>query len=78
MPHIIVTDWQMPVMSGIELCRALRATEWGQQLYLIMLTGLDTEEEVVQAFEAGVDDYVTKPVDDRAIRARMRAALHYV
>lgn len=78
MPHIIVTDWQMPVMNGIDLCRALRSTEWGQQIYLIMLTGLDADEEVVQAFEAGVDDYVTKPVDERAVRARMRAALHYV
>jgi len=78
MPHIIVTDWQMPVMDGIELCRALRATEWGQSIYLIMLTGIDAEEEVIQAFEAGVDDYVTKPVNERAVRARMRAALHYV
>jgi two-component system, cell cycle response regulator len=78
MPHIIVTDWQMPVMNGIDLCRALRATEWGQSIYLIMLTGIDAEEEVIQAFEAGVDDYVTKPVNERAVRARMRAALHYV
>ena len=78
MPHIIVTDWRMPVMDGIDLCRALRATEWGQSIYLIMLTGIDAEEEVIQAFEAGVDDYVTKPVNERAIRARMRAALHYV
>lgn len=78
LPQIVVTDWLMPVMDGIELTRALRATDWGQSMYVIMLTGVDTEEEVVQAFEAGVDDYVTKPVNMRSLRARMRAALHYV
>ncbi|MGF1548630.1 MAG: diguanylate cyclase, partial [Thiotrichales bacterium] len=78
MPQIVITDWLMPVMDGLELCRALRATSWGQSMYVIMLTGVESEHEVVQAFEAGVDDYVTKPVDVRALRARMRAALHYV
>jgi two-component system cell cycle response regulator len=78
MPQIVVTDWLMPVMDGLEFCRALRATEWGQSMYVIMLTSLETEAEIVDAFEAGVDDYVTKPVNVRALRARMRAALHYV
>ena len=78
MPQIVVTDWMMPVMNGLELCRALRATDWGQSMYVIMLTGIDAEEEIVEAFEAGVDDYVTKPVNIRALSARMRAAQHYV
>jgi diguanylate cyclase (GGDEF)-like protein len=78
MPQIVITDWLMPVMDGLEFCRALRATEWGQSMYVIMLTGLEAESEIVDAFEAGVDDYVTKPLNVRALRARMRAALHYV
>jgi len=78
MPQVVVTDWMMPVMDGLEFCRALRATEWGQSMYVIMLTGVDSEEEIVRAFEAGVDDYVTKPINLRSLRARMRAALHYV
>ncbi len=78
MPQIVVTDWMMPGMNGLELCRALRATEWGQTIYVIMLTGVEAEDEVVAAFEAGVDDYVTKPVNFRALRARLRAAWHYV
>ena len=78
MPQIIITDWLMPVMDGLDLCRALRATDWGQSMYLIMLTGVETEEKIVEAFEAGVDDYVSKPVNPRALNARMRAALHYV
>ena len=56
-PQIVITDWLMPGLSGLELTRALRATEWGQTIYLIMLTSLDTEEEVSEAFEAGVDDF---------------------
>jgi len=78
MPQVVVTDWLMPVMDGLELCRALRATQWGQSMYVIMLTGQEDEERIVAAFEAGVDDYVTKPVNVRAINARMRAAFHYV
>jgi diguanylate cyclase (GGDEF)-like protein len=78
MPQIVITDWMMPVMDGLEFCRALRVTDWGQSMYVIMLTGMEADEEIVQAFEAGVDDYVTKPVNIRALRARMRAALHYV
>jgi diguanylate cyclase (GGDEF)-like protein len=78
MPQIVITDWLMPVMDGLEFCRALRATDWGQSMYVIMLTGVETEEKIVEAFEAGVDDYVAKPVNIRALNARMRAALHYV
>ncbi|WP_291994559.1 diguanylate cyclase [Candidatus Accumulibacter sp. ACC003] len=78
MPQIVITDWLMPVMDGLEFCRALRATDWGQSMYVIMLTGEETEETIIEAFEAGVDDYVPKPLNARALSARMRAALHYV
>ncbi len=77
-PQIIITDWLMPVMDGIQFCRTLRTMNWGQSMYVIMLTGVETEEQIVEAFEAGVDDYVTKPVQPRALNARMQAARHYV
>ena len=77
LPQIVITDWLMPVMDGLEFCRALRATDWGQSMYVIMLTGAETDEKLIQAFEAGVDDYITKPVNMRALGARMRAAQHY-
>lgn len=77
-PQIVITDWLMPVMDGIELCSALRATDWGQSMYVIMLTGEETDDKIIEAFEAGVDDYLIKPVNVRALTARMRAALHYV
>jgi two-component system cell cycle response regulator len=78
MPQIVITDWRMPVMDGLEFCRALRATDWGQSMYVVMLTGEEDDEKIIEAFEAGVDDYLTKPVHVRALSARMRAALHYV
>jgi diguanylate cyclase (GGDEF)-like protein len=77
LPHIVITDWIMPVMNGLELTQSLRATEWGQNLYVIMLTSIEDEEEVIKAFDAGVDDYITKPINIRAFRARLRAAWHY-
>jgi diguanylate cyclase (GGDEF)-like protein len=78
MPQIVIIDWLMPEMDGLEFCRAMRATDWGQSMYVIMLTGVETEDKVTEAFEAGVDDYIVKPLNIRALQARMRAALHYV
>ncbi|MDV6345176.1 diguanylate cyclase [Nitrosomonas sp. Is37] len=77
MPHIIVTDWAMPVMDGLELTRSLRAADWGQNIYIIMLTGYEDDKKIAEAFEAGVNDYVTKPINVPAFRARLRAAWHY-
>ena len=77
MPHIVITERIMPVMDGLEFTQSLRNTEWGRNLYIIMLTSLEDEEEVIKAFDAGVDDYVTKPINIRAFRARLRAAWHY-
>ncbi|ATE62251.1 GGDEF domain-containing response regulator [Thauera sinica] len=78
MPQIVIADWKMPGMGGLELSRALRATEWGQTIYLIMLIGGESEDEVGEAFEAGVDDFLAKPVDVRTLHTRLRAARHYV
>ncbi|MBK7673868.1 MAG: diguanylate cyclase [Candidatus Accumulibacter sp.] len=77
LPQIVITDWLMPIMDGLEFCRALRDTDWGQSMYVIMLTGEETDEKIIEAFEAGVDDYVIKPISPRALSARMRAAQHY-
>lgn len=77
MPDVVITDWIMPIMDGLELTRALRATDWGQNIYIIMLTGIESEEKLARAFETGVDDYIIKPINIRTFRARLRAAWHY-
>ena len=76
-PDIIITDWDMPVFNGLELTRSLRAADWGQNIYIIMLTSYEDDKEIVEAFETGVNDFITKPIEIRTFRARLRAAWHY-
>ncbi len=73
-PDLILTDWMMPKMDGIELCRALRRTEVGRRIVLLVLTGQDQEDQIVEAFDAGADDYVVKPFIPKVLMARVRAA----
>jgi phosphoserine phosphatase RsbU/P len=73
-PRIIITDWMMPVVDGIELCRMVRADRRARYTYIIMLTGLDGREHFLAGMNAGADDLLTKPVDLDTLRARLRAA----
>ncbi|HEB77136.1 MAG TPA: HDOD domain-containing protein [Methylothermaceae bacterium] len=77
-PQLVITDWHMRPMDGLTLCRTLRDSPLGERLYLIMLTASETEEDLVRAFDAGIDDYVTKPVSLRVLLARIRAAQRIV
>jgi len=70
---VIVIDWMMPLMNGIELVEQLRKD--GNEAVLVMLTAKDEEENLLEAFEAGVDDYVTKPFSSRELMARIAAHL---
>jgi diguanylate cyclase (GGDEF)-like protein len=72
-PQLIVADWLMPEMDGLEFCRALRNTKIGRSVYLVLLTGIEDEARLVEAFEAGVDDYVLKPINPKLLLARLRA-----
>jgi CheY-like chemotaxis protein len=58
---IVITDWKMPHMTGVELCRAIRAHPVLRNTYIIMLTGQASQEEQVEGLHAGADDYLTKP-----------------
>ena len=77
-PQVVITDWFMPGMDGLELTRALRATDWGQVIYVVMLTAAASQAQVEEAFTEGVDDYLIKPVAEVELRARLRAAWRYV
>jgi len=77
-PHVVITDWRMPEMDGVQLCQALRSSSWGQNVYVLMLTAAEQENELVVAFDAGVDDFVSKPPNLRALGARLKAAWRYV
>ena len=70
-PDIIITDWMMPDVSGIELCRQIRKAQDGRT-YIILVTQKSEKEDVIEALDAGADDYVTKPFDAGELLARIR------
>ncbi len=72
-PHILITDWMMPGMDGVELTRSLRQTKLGRAIYILILTALDTEDKLLEAFDAGADDFMSKPLKARVLGARLRA-----
>lgn len=72
-PQLVISDWIMPNMDGIAFCKSLRTTRDGRGLYFIILTALADEDRLVEAFEAGVDDYLIKPFSVKVLMARLRA-----
>ncbi|MFH0783616.1 MAG: diguanylate cyclase [Pseudomonadota bacterium] len=70
-PQMLITDWQMPELSGIDLCKILRKTSVTQHMYIIMLTGNESDDGLVQAFDAGADDYIIKPFTAKVLQARI-------
>jgi two-component system chemotaxis response regulator CheY len=76
---LLVTDWMMPRVDGVQLCRSVRAREEvARRLYILFLTSLDGKEQIVEALSAGADDYLVKPFDPGELTARVRAGLRLV
>ncbi|GAB4257521.1 MAG: hypothetical protein Kow0092_04430 [Deferrisomatales bacterium] len=71
-PRLALVDWTMPGLSGVELCRRLRARATGGYRYLILLTGRRSREARIEGLEAGADDFVSKPFDPEELRCRLR------
>ena len=78
MPQLIVTDWVMPGMDGIEFCKALRQNPAWRNIYVFIMTAQESTDRLVEAFEAGANDYMTKPVNPKVLGARLRAAQRVV
>ena len=70
-PRIVLSDWMLPELSGIELCHKIRESQAAAYTYIIIMTVNNRKEDVLAAFEAGADDYVAKPYDIRELHARM-------
>jgi len=71
-PEIIITDWLMPDLTGIELCQRIREGTYASYIYVIILTSNAEKENVVMGFSAGADDYLTKPFHAAELLARVR------
>ena len=72
-PDFVITDWEMPGLKGVELCRRLRARAEGKYIYTILVSGRAGEESLVEGLEAGADDFLTKPLQRGILLARLKA-----
>ncbi len=72
--NVVVIDWLMPDLDGLELCRRIRARVSPEYTYVILLTALDARSHYLAAIEAGVDDFLSKPFDPDLMAARLQVA----
>jgi diguanylate cyclase (GGDEF)-like protein len=71
-PDLLILDWMMPGIDGLELCCRIRERQRTPYQYILLVTGKDNKEDVVKGLEAGADDYLTKPFDSGELRARLQ------
>ncbi|MEW6981623.1 phosphate regulon transcriptional regulator PhoB [Colwelliaceae bacterium 6471] len=77
-PDLILLDWMLPGGTGVKLAKALKLNEYTRNIPIIMLTARSDEEDKVKGFDAGVDDYVTKPFSPKELIARIKAVIRRV
>jgi len=71
---IVMTDWIMPEMSGLELCREIRKDDSGRYTYIIILTSLNSKNDIIAGLEAGADEYLVKPPHQAELTSRLKTA----
>lgn len=77
-PQLIISDWVMPEMTGLELCETLRSSPELARIHFIIMTSHDTNEELVEAFNAGINYYLIKPLNHHILAALLRGAAREV
>lgn len=70
---LVISDWDMPEMDGLTLCREVRSRQFGHYVYLILLTAREEPGDLTVGFDAGADDFLNKPVEQSELRARLHA-----
>jgi len=70
-PRLMVLDWMMPGINGVEICRRVRQIDAVEPMYIILLTARDNKNDIVEGLRAGADDYIAKPFDKDELRARI-------
>jgi DNA-binding response OmpR family regulator len=71
---VLISDWLMPLLDGLMLCRMIRDTMQSNYTYIILLTVMQGKANYLEAMEAGADDFITKPFDEEELAARLQAA----
>jgi CheY-like chemotaxis protein len=74
-PRLIILDWMMPEMDGIEVCRLIRSEIKENPPYVIFITARTTMPDMMEAFEAGADDFITKPFNANELQSRLKAGI---
>ena len=74
-PHLILLDMMMPVLDGIETCKAIRQSPTLKNVMVVFLSAVGTEETMVQGYGVGADDYINKPIKMNVLRGRVQAIL---
>ena len=74
-PALIICDWMMPGLSGIEVCHRIKADPTLSTTFFILLTSLDSVSDRVKGLDAGADDFISKPIEQNELQARVRAGL---
>ncbi|WP_424195668.1 diguanylate cyclase [Ampullimonas aquatilis] len=77
-PDMVITDWVMPQVDGLELTHTLRQTMLGKGIYILIMTTFEADDKLVEAFNMGVDDYLVKPFPPRILKARLAAGKRFV
>ncbi|MGR3302668.1 MAG: diguanylate cyclase [Candidatus Scalindua sp.] len=77
-PNLLVLDWMMSGMDGVEVCRKVRKLAREPYTFILLLTSKDKQEDIVEGMEAGADDYITKPFNQNELRVRLRAGKRIV
>jgi DNA-binding response OmpR family regulator len=72
--ELLILDWEMPKMDGLELCRRIRGSEHGDEAFILVITARDKTEDLTAVLDAGADDYMSKPVTPDNLMARLRIA----
>ena len=75
---LVISDWEMPEMKGVELVRHIRAADHAGYVYFILLTSKSEKQDIVDGMDAGADDFVSKPFDRNELRVRVRAGQRIV
>ncbi|MGN6367678.1 MAG: response regulator [Phycisphaerae bacterium] len=72
--HLVITDWEMPEMNGIELCHAIRRSDFSGYVYIIMITGRDGSRQRIEGLHAGADNFLTKPLNPAELLVCLKTA----
>jgi len=70
----VITDWEMPEIDGVELCRRIRKAQFRKYVYVILLTSRQSHDSMIEGLTAGADDYLSKPFDPNELRLRIKTA----